>query len=185
MLGQTFQDKCTEIGYLPYDVMVISKNFFSLFTLDQPHQTSIKRHDSCTYQVNRIPFTLGDNEESLCCLSSDIERKLLSSSICPSAGYSSAGDVCSSLCTRVNGRRAQTMGSTPAKENMESRFTFLLSYLHNERRADRRFLSDLFFHVTLEISILSLLWKPGKRLTELHGCLQTCSWNYKEDRSCM
>lgn len=85
---------------------------------------------------NKNPFTLHNKPESLYCLT---QRGEISHSHCPYAGQISADYVCSSLYKRGNERRALTMGSTPTKENMESRFTLLLFSLHNERRADGDF----------------------------------------------
>lgn len=126
---------------------------------------------------NKSPFTLHDKPESLYCLT---QRGEISHSHCLYTGQIGADYVCSSLYKRGNERRALTMGSTPTKENMESRFTLLLFSLHNERTADGWFLSDLFVWDTRETSNLSantdsLLQRPGeekkKRLTLLHGPL--------------
>lgn len=63
------------------------------------------------------------------------------------------------------------MGSTPNKENMESKLTLLLSSVRNETKADRPFLSNLFLGYPRDVFFqghrLTPLWRPGEKKTNI------------------
>ena len=78
------------------------------------------------------------------------------------------------------------------KENMESRFALLLSSLHNRRRADRRFLSDLFsglpqrrlfFQGTQTFSALKARGKEEEKANIVTWTSSMYSSNHKATRS--